>query len=73
MNYQVKVNGFTFISDSKDSETVTVIGNGQNRTMRRADAVALYKEHAALDKQNVIVPPQGRRVPTGQTNILRHK
>lgn len=73
MNYQVKVNGFTFISDSKDSETVTVIGNGQNRTMRREDAVALYKEHAALDRKNVIIPPQGRRVPTGQTNILRHK
>ena len=71
--YKVQVNGFTFISDSKDSETVTVIGNGQNRTMYRADAIALYKEQASPDGSNIVVAPQVARVEFAGTNILRDK
>ena len=71
--YKVQVNGFTFISDSKDSETVTVIGNGQNRTMYRADAIALYKEQASPDGSNIVVAHQVARVEFAGTNILRDK
>ena len=71
--YKVEVDGYTFISESKDSDTVTVMGHGQNRVMQRDDAIALYKEHASRDRMNVYLRPQVRRVRTGITNPLRDK
>ena len=73
MNNRVIVGDYTFISDSKTSDTVTVITDGAVRVMRREDAVALYNEHVKSDRRNQIVPPQGRRVAFAGTNELRHK
>ena len=68
---KVQVGGYTFVSDSKDSDTVTVIGAGVNRAMYRAEAVALFKE--LKNDSTVRISPVTRRARWAGTNCLRHK
>ena len=68
---KVQVGGYTFVSNSKDSDTVTVIGAGVNRAMYRAEAVALFNE--LKNDSTVRISPVTRRAPWAGTNCLRHK
>ena len=68
---RVQVGDYTFVSDTKDSKTVTVIGGGLNREMYRDAAVALYKELASANSVRKLSFPERQR--WCGTNILRTK
>ena len=71
MNNRVMIGGYTFVSTSFDSATVTVIGRGICKQMHRNEAETFYKE---LRKQNLaFVMPKVKHVKHAATNILRHK
>ena len=53
---KVQLAGFTFISDSKDSKTVMVLGGGKNQPMPRPKAEALYRALRATGETPYTMP-----------------